>query len=79
MKRLFIEAAGWYGVMAILAAYGLVSFNVVNSNGIVYQLLNLTGGGSIALISVRKRAYQPATLNIAWALIALVAIAKFFL
>ncbi len=77
--KLALEVAGWYGVIAILVAYGLVSFNIVNANGIVYQLLNLTGGGSISLISVRKRAYQPATLNIAWALIALVAIARLFL
>lgn len=77
--KLALEIAGWYGVIAILAAYGLVSFNIVSANGTVYQLLNLTGGGSIALISVRKRAYQPATLNIAWAAIALLAIVKLFL
>ncbi len=75
MKRA-IEVAGWYGVIAILAAYGLVSFNVIGSSGPIYQLLNLTGGGSIALASVRKRAYQPATLNVAWAIIALVALIK---
>ena len=71
-----MELAGWYGVIAILAAYGLVSFNMVGANGIVYQLLNLTGGGSIALISIRKRAFQPATLNIAWALVALAALIR---
>jgi hypothetical protein len=71
-----VELAGWYGVIAILAAYGFVSFNMVGANGIVYQLLNLTGGGSIALISMRKRAFQPATLNIAWALVALVALVR---
>ena len=71
-----VELAGWYGVIAILAAYGLVSFNMVGANGIVYQFLNLTGGGSIALISIRKRAFQPATLNIAWALVALVALIR---
>jgi hypothetical protein len=71
-----VELAGWYGVIAILAAYGLVSFNMVGVNGIVYQLLNLSGGGSIALISIRKRAFQPATLNIVWALVALVVLVR---
>ncbi len=74
MKRA-IDVSGWYGVIAILAAYGLVSFNVIGSSGLIYQL-NLTGGGSIALASVRKRAYQPVTLNVAWAMIALVALIK---
>lgn len=77
--KLVIEIAGWYGVIAILAAYGLVSFNVIGSNGLIYQLLNLTGGGSIAVASLKKRAYQPATLNVAWALIALVAIVNLLL
>ena len=77
--KLVVELGGWYGVIAILAAYGLASFNVIGANGLIYQLLNLTGGGSIAVASLRKRAYQPATLNVAWALIALVALVRLFI
>ena len=74
MKKLLAEMIGWYGVLAILLAYALVSFNVIVSNDIIYQLLNFTGALGIVVISLIKKAYQPATLNIIWAIIALIAL-----
>lgn len=73
-RKNIIELAGWYGAAAILAAYALVSFRVIESGALAYQLLNLTGALGIFLISIEKGARQPALLNIAWAAIALVAI-----
>ncbi len=73
-KKTLLEVAGWYGMAAILLAYGLVSFQAIQSDGIVYQLLNLTGAAGLAGISLSKRATQPALLNIIWAAIALVAV-----
>ncbi len=74
MKRLLAEIIGWYGVVAILLAYALVSFNIIASNDIIYQLLNFTGAFGIAVISLIKKAYQPAVLNITWAIIAIIAL-----
>lgn len=68
------ELFGWYGAVAILLAYGLVSFKIISADGYLYQLLNLTGALGILTISLIKKARQPAALNIAWAIIALVAI-----
>lgn len=79
MRKLVVEAVGWYGVVAILLAYTLVSFGAVEADSVVYQVLNLTGAVSIAIISLVKRAYQPATLNIIWAIIALIAILRMIL
>ncbi len=73
-KRQAAEIVGWYGAAAILLAYTLVSFKVVHTDGYVYQLLNLTGAVGIVVISIIKRASQPAVLNILWAVVALVAI-----
>lgn len=67
------EALGWYGVIAIISAYALVSFSVFSATSIWYQLLNATGAIGIAVISFRKRTYQPGILNVVWALIALFA------
>ena len=61
---------GWYGVLAILLAYVLVSFKVVSSQGTIYQLLNLTGALGIVVEALGKRDIQPAILNIIWALVA---------
>jgi uncharacterized YccA/Bax inhibitor family protein len=76
MARLTNEIVGWYGTVAIVLAYALVSFYVITSNSILYQLLNLTGALGIILISVSKRTYQPAALNIMWAIIALIALSR---
>lgn len=70
------EALGWYGVIAIISAYALVSFSVFSATSIWYQLLNATGAIGIAVISFRKQTYQPGILNIVWALIALFAMAN---
>jgi uncharacterized membrane protein len=72
------EALGWYGVIAIISAYALVSFSVFSATSIWYQLLNATGAIGIAVISFRKQTYQPGILNIVWALIALFAMVRIF-
>ena len=73
-KLKLVELAGWYGAAAILLAYALNSFNVLNSDDLAYQLLNLTGAMGIVAISYAKGVKQPAALNAVWAIIALIAI-----
>ncbi len=75
MKK-FIEMFGWYGTIAIVGAYAMLSFGVLQSDGILYQLLNVTGAIGIVLVSFQKKAYQPGVLNIIWTLIAFIAIIK---
>lgn len=70
------EACGWYGVVAIIAAYGLLSFGVLESHGLTYQLLNLTGGIGIVIDAIADKNTQPAVLNTIWAVFALIAIAR---
>jgi hypothetical protein len=69
------EIAGWYGVLAILIAYGLNSFNVWGSQSIPYQLLNLSGAICVGWSALAKKAYQPFALEVAWALIAAISLA----
>ncbi len=69
-----LEIFGWYGAIAILSAYALVSFNVVPADGWAYQLLNLTGAIGVMIISFIKQARQPALLNLVWALVAFIAL-----
>ncbi len=74
--KTFIEAFGWYGMVAIVLAYALVSFSFLQATDIWYQVLNGTGAVGIVVISLYKKAYQPGVLNIIWAVIALVAIVR---
>jgi hypothetical protein len=76
MKNKIIETLGWYGVVAILSAYALLSFNIIISDSFFYQFLNFTGASIIALLSFYKHNLQPAVLNVIWALIAIVALSQ---
>ncbi len=76
MKQKVIEALGWYGTVAIVGAYALTSFGLLDSSNIWYQILNLTGAIGIVIVSFSKKAYQPGVLNIIWTVIALIAIFK---
>lgn len=79
MKNKIVEIVGWYGAGAILLAYALVSFGTIGPTSFPYQFLNLTGAIGIVILSVVKKVYQPAALNIVWAVIALIAIVKLFI
>lgn len=76
MKNKAISFAGWYGVLAILVAYALVTFNIVVAKSYVYQSLNLTGAVGLVVVATSKKDAQPATLNVIWAIIALVAMVQ---
>lgn len=68
-----IEILGWYGAIAVLLAYALLSFGVINSGDLVYQLLNFTGALGIMLVSLAKGVMQTTVINIVWSLLALAA------
>ncbi len=76
MKKYFSEIIGWYGAVAIVSAYALLSFGMIVSGSLVYQLLNATGAIGIVYISFKDKAYQPGILNIIWAIIATAAIIR---
>ncbi|MFN3188015.1 MAG: CBU_0592 family membrane protein [Candidatus Paceibacteria bacterium] len=74
--KIFVEIFGWYGMIAIVTAYGLVSFAILQPTDMTYQLLNITGALGLGIVSFYKKAYQPGVLNIIWILIAVVAIGQ---
>lgn len=75
-KRIFAEFAGWYGIAAILSAYVLVSFGVLDGTSIIYQVLNLSGAVGVIIVSIVKKVTQTLVLNIVWVGIACVGLAK---
>ncbi len=76
MKNMFIELLGWYGTAAIIIAYALSSFGVLESHDVLYQLMNATGALGIIVVSFKKKVYQPAVLNVVWLAIAAIGIIK---
>ncbi len=71
-----VDGLGWYGMVAIVGAYALNSFGYLESSSLIYQLLNGTGAVGIVVVSFAKKAWQPGILNLIWACIAIVAIAR---
>jgi hypothetical protein len=71
---LVVNMTGWYGVLAILGAYMLVSFSVISAHSLAYQLINLSGALGLIIEAGTKRDVQPVALNVVWSAIAVVAI-----
>jgi len=79
MREKVTEILGWYGVVAVIGAYALLSLNIINSDSLLFQGLNLTGAIVIVIDALEDKNTQPAVLNIIWAIIAIVAIVKILL
>lgn len=73
-KNRLLQLFAWYGVVAILCGYALISFGYIEARGYVYQGLMVTGSLGIVLEALHKRDYQPAVLNLVFASIGVVAI-----
>jgi hypothetical protein len=76
MRKWLAETIGWYGTTAVLGAFALLSFEVIGASSALFQWLNASGAAAIVFISYRKKAYEPATLNIVWCCIALISLAR---
>lgn len=73
-RHVWAEIAGWYGTTAIVGAYVLVSFKILEADSAAYQLLNLSGALGIISISLVKKVRQSVVLNAFWAAIAAAAL-----
>lgn len=69
-----IDVLGWCGAGVLLLAYALVSAKRLTGDGIVFQLLNLVGGLSLAINSAWFGAWPSAALNVVWVGIGVVTI-----
>ena len=71
-----VQILGWYGLIAVVIAYGTVSLSFVSPNSYAYQLLNLSGSVGLGLVAFVKKAYQNTVLNLVWGTIAVVALTR---
>ncbi len=69
------DIIGWIGMVLVLIAYALLSTNKIK-NGYLYQFLNLIAGVFMAIGLFPKDAWFSFTLQIIWAIIALITILK---
>ena len=74
---MIFDILGWIGMILVLVAYGLLSTNKVE-NGKLYQMLNLIAATLMAIGLFPTKAWFSFTLQVIWALIAVVAIIKLY-
>jgi len=75
MKRLsFLDALGWYGMVAILMALFLISFQYLRPTNALYQFLTISGGAGLALSCYTKKDYPAFWLNLIYAAVAIAAL-----
>lgn len=65
------EEIGWYGMIAVLAGYFLISIGLISSGNIIYIILNFTGSLGLFYISYKKNAKSLALFYLLWAIISL--------
>lgn len=75
----FAEFCGWYGMLALILAYFLVSFGWLDGQGLMFQLINLTGGIGLLIVAASKGVTQSVILNFFWAIIGVIAIVRLFI
>ena len=73
-NSIFLEIFGWYGSLAIILAYILISFNFLSSHSASYHILNATGALGIVFSSLSKKDYQSAFLNSVFVVVGLIAL-----
>jgi hypothetical protein len=70
------EIIGWVGVLLILLAYILTTFDIIKPQELIYGFLNFFGAIGIITSSYGKRDFQPILLNVVWLIVAAAGIFK---
>lgn len=78
MKEYLVEGIGIIGAVAVLIAYGLNSYQKIRSDSLLFYGLNFSGGILLIVYSLYKEAWANILINIAWVLVAVIAIIRFF-
>ena len=73
---LIINVLGWAGMALLIGAYGLVTASRIHATGLVFQLMNLFGGGFLMVNSAYYGAWPSAVLNLVWVVIGTVGLAR---
>jgi hypothetical protein len=76
--KLLIDILGWVGSVAVIAAYGLNSYQKIKSDSLLFLLLNLVGGIFLIIYSVYYTAYANTFINVVWVIIAIPALYQLF-
>ena len=73
---MFFTEIGWFGMVTLLVAYGLVANKRVDSTGLRYNAMNVVGAAAIAYSLIPLQAWPTIALEACFILIGLHAISS---
>lgn len=68
-----VEAAAWVGTAFIIIGYGLFSLGLL-PGALPYHIMNFLGSSAVAIISYRRKVWQPFVVNACFTIFAALAI-----
>ena len=68
------DICGWIGAAIILAAYCLVSFEILNGGDLTYQAMNISGAGLMMILAIARSARPSIVVNAVWVIIGIIAV-----
>jgi len=68
----YSEEIGWYGMLAVLIGYFLLSFGFISNKNLIYIILNFTGSLGLFYISYKKNVKSLSLFYLLWAIISLI-------
>jgi len=74
----FSNSIGWIGASLVILAYLLVSNNKISGRSRIYQFMNLAGAIGVGVNALYQRAWPSFGIQIAWGVIAIIAILNSF-
>jgi hypothetical protein len=74
--EILINVLGWAGSFEVLLAFGLNTYQKIESKSIWYLLLNLTGGIFLIIYSSYYSAYANTFINVIWVAVAVAALIR---
>lgn len=74
--KIWIDVIGWIGSVEVILAYGLNSYQKIDSGSKTFQLLNLTGAIFLIVNTIYYGAYPSALINVVWVIIAALALVR---
>lgn len=78
MTTLFYDIIGWLGVALLLVAYALLSLGRLPGDSRRFQAMNMLGALLLAANAWHYNTLPSVVVNVAWALIGLVALLRRF-
>lgn len=73
-RKTIMGILGWYGALATLTAFALISLDLIGAGGPCYILLNLTGGVALTVFTYSRRVRPSMVVNAVWSLAAAISL-----